>query len=83
MTQRHFKKAQVWEAFKDFNLWTISFSILATSIPYVVFSSIFTPVINGFGFNAFQALLFPLLIGLSVMVSVIFMSLIMLKAILV
>lgn len=65
-----FKKAQAFEALKDFNMWSNSFIVGTTGIPNAVFSSFGTLVISGFGFTALDALLLLMPVGFGAVFSV-------------
>lgn len=70
LVDRRFKSAQVWEALKDFNLWSNAFFVGATGIPNGAISTFSTLVISGFGFDSFTSLLLIIPLGGVTFVSV-------------
>jgi len=72
VVNRTFKKGRVFEALRDFNMWSNAFIIGSAGIPNVVFSSFGTLVISGFGYTAFDSLLLLMPIGFCATFSVFF-----------
>ena len=70
IVNRQLKRYQIWEALKDFNMWSNTFMVGAVGIPNAVFSSFSTPVIEGLGFSNLNALLLLMPMGFSAVVSV-------------
>ncbi|RFU27781.1 hypothetical protein B7463_g8564, partial [Scytalidium lignicola] len=68
--ERRFKKEQLWEALKDFNLWANTFIVLITGIPSSIFASFSSLVIKGLGFTNFNSLLLQMPLGFVALVSV-------------
>lgn len=70
VVNRTFKKSQVLEALRDYNLWSNAFISGSAGIPNAVFSSFGTLVISGFGYSNFNALLLLMPLGFTAALSV-------------
>lgn len=69
---RTFNKAQFFEAFRDYKLYSCTLIILCTGVPSGAIGTFGTVVINGFGFSHFDSLALTCPIGAITAISILF-----------